>query len=448
MKEQQFLKKGKIEKIFDYFQRHPKKRFLAFLFTVICGLFTVFSTVLGVYQSVDSEAKKEIEVKEILVGLAPFHINDIPDLENKHLVLFKNANIFLRERKSEYRLTPYISKRGYEGVLHDLKEGEIKIASISQCLFARLINDKICGYNWKSGSECCLNSKKTSGTDDFVLIGYKKKGGNRAYKSGFLYHKQNGAFLDSCIFDKLERMHYSDSIFDISLLFKDINIILGTEEFSTSSHVLPEVYLLERGINLKLSKRHEKLSRSAMKDAILKNKNDVIIGFVSDEDYDRIDWKSQKDSLCFRPILIPIPYDAIVVNKKWWNRIGEKNQKIIEQAIDVDPMGFIPEHCIDDKYKTFHEYLLSGIIYKVNKDTGYVEFPDIDVNIFKFNFPSSEKDSVVFVKYLQKNKNSDYHIEFNRQIVGEGIIKGNKIFGEGIELGLHLLPKKYIQKNK
>lgn len=317
---------------------------------------------------------RDLNVSELKIGYAPYQMNDIYNLEDENLKLLKGANKYLRERGSEFRLYPYITNGTYTSVLNDLEKKDIHIAFLSQGIYALLKNKKICGH--ENGLKCnCPNANK------FRLIGFKKHGSKAVYKSGILYNsKLNlGSAKETDIISTIKK--------------QQTTILLNKDEYSTSSHIYPEVYLLRQGINIKCDPcypdilKHKNISRSDMPHSIKKDSSKI--AFISNEDFSRMK-KEDKDSLAFFELSDPIPYDAVIVNARWWKSIGVKRRKIIQEALNMPPLGFTSNNCISDTifYHRYHEFLFSGVIYR--KDS----IDPIEKKMLHIKDPSSQSTKI------------------------------------------------------
>ncbi|MCX6307099.1 MAG: hypothetical protein NT040_19205 [Bacteroidetes bacterium] len=355
------------------------------LFSISIG---VIGLVLAVITHIMFMSKRDVDVQEIRVGIAPFQITDIADLEDKYLLKLKNSNIFLRDQNSEFRLTPFVPRSGgYEGVIENLKAGNIKIAFVSQALYWMLVYNKLCNL------DSCRN---------ITHIGYKKEGSYRVYYSGVLYNKKYTSsvkmFLDELVDSTVCKSYYKDKY--------RYTFILNDDENSTSTHVFPEVFLLEKGINLRSENKHISLSRTDMKWKIIQDTSTISFGFISHEDFERIP-REERNSLEYRRINFPIPYDAVLVNSDWWNDINPKKKMLIFQALNTNPLGFDYTNCRKGD-SIFRNFLFSGVIYeKGENNIAYAQIPDKQFDIFGFKkYKDADTIQVKLVTYITENLNT------------------------------------------
>lgn len=429
-------------------------------FTV--GIIGIILTLVFGYFSLNT---RDLNVSELKVGYAQYQMNDIYNLEDENLKLLKGANKYLREKGSEFRLYPYITNGTYTSVLNDLEKKDIHMAFLSQGIYALLKNNKICGH--ENGLKCtCPNANK------FRLIGFKKHGSKAVYKSGILYNsKLNlGAAKETDIIDTIKK--------------QGITILLNKDEYSTSSHIYPEVYLLKQGINIKCypcypdTLKHKNISRSDMPGSIKKDYSKI--AFISNEDFSRMK-KEDKDSLAFFELSDPIPYDAIIVNARWWKSIGKKRRKIIQEALNMPPLGFTSSNCIADTifYHEYHQFLFSGVIYRkdsidpIEKKIApqcprikkyYIQLPDrkfdihglYNINFFNKKDIKNKKDSsnACAYRFVFENPHSEAHFSIVKDsICSVNVIRDSKkniyyVYGDSLKLdvGMHILPCKKITK--
>lgn len=421
--------------------KHP---FSSFILTVI-GLFL---TLFFGYLSMQARA---LNVSEIKVGHAPYQMNDRVALEDMNLASLRGVNDHLRRIGSEYRLNPSVVEDRYESVLNRLARKDIHVAFLSQGIYGLLINDKIEGHKHKMGHK-------------YQTIGFMKRAGRAVYKAGVLYNRKLEEKVGKCTRKDGGKMWTSgdeliDSIRCDSL--RKYTFLLNQDECSTSSHIFPEVFLLEKGINLKIDPpaslfwKHKNVRRTEM--ASMVRGDTFCIAFISNEDFERLPDKERK-CLNFLELSSPIPYDAIVVNAQWWKGVSRKKRKQIMEALDVSPMGFVPANSLKEREqrREYHGYLFSGVVYGVKEEEMkfYVQLPDrefdiknlyehqdsVDVYAYYFeNAPSNahftiRKDKLCRVKLEKETGKSSYYLH------GDSVLL--KHYKEGEKLHVILVGKK------
>ncbi|GHS95464.1 hypothetical protein FACS1894207_4740 [Bacteroidia bacterium] len=402
------------------------------------GIVSVVSVVLPLYAYIYPPIPK-IYVSEAIVGVAPFQVNDRNNLEDKYLGLLKSANKYLRKHNNRYRLAVDISERGgYTGVIKDLGEGDIKMAfisSFSYCLNKDSINNKV-----QYGGLChCINKKNKQ---KIQTIGFLRKHNQGVYSYGIIYNLNSKDGESKKLWDKKTiSIEDTTTITNVLKHYGDKNgILLCDEELSTSTHVLPEIFLLEHGIDIRSIVKHESVSRSAMKDSVRKKD---CIAFFSNEDYERLD---DKEGIGFCKIDFPsIPYDAILVNSDWWKELKKDTAAIIS-ALDNLPIGFEGRNENSDREREiFKMYVCSGII---GKDTITVTLPDRRFDAYHLR--DSIGHPVKIVSFKDWNRNTTMYSALDTVHRGTGIlIKKNGIYfinsiksidSLKISPGYHILP--------
>jgi len=361
----------------------------------------------------------EIYVSEAIVGVAPFHVDDKDGLENKYLELLKPVNKYLRKQNSRHRLAVDIPERGgYAGVLDDLEEGNIEMAFVSA--FSDAVKD---------------NVRKR---ENIQTIGFLRKQNKGVYSYGIIY-KEGGDFYK-------EKINKKDTI-GLTKILKNYaeneKILLCNEELSTSTHVLPEIFLLKHDIDVRSKYKHGNLSRGAIKDFIKKND---YIAFFSNEDYERIE--NDTNTVKFYKINFPsIPYDAILVNLDWWKKLGKDTTKIM-RALNNSSTGFEKVDTTNTRREReiFKMYMCSGIIQ--NDGTVILPDPRFDIYDLRRIRKLRKPDTVEIVSFKEWNKNTTMCSTLDTINKGTGLlIKKDREYciellsGEA-KKGDHILPKK------
>ncbi len=233
------------------------------------------------------------EEKIVYVGMTPFHVNDKNDLADRYRWDLRPINSKLYERTQwftgeRFKMDVAISD-SYDDVISSLSSnGDIQMAFVSQYLFHQHKADTLIQH-----------------------IGFKIEDGKDSYNSMIIWKKGS-------------RKMGSDTLADIKNYLKDprSTIILGPDA-SVSSHILPEIFLQPD------SKRVKQMGRTKMLDRIRNSRgSEIVLGALSDEDFDRLD---NMEKAMFDTYVIPhkIPYDAVFVNKFWWESLDPCEQETI-----------------------------------------------------------------------------------------------------------------------
>jgi len=390
---------------------------------------TFIGTFLSVWGIVLAYYSLKIDIQEVMVGFIPANVYDKSDLEDKYLLQLKGPNTFLRNEKSGYRLVPKIADADYEQNINQLNENKIQIAFLSQCLSA------------------VIQHKHTY--NNIIRIGYKKSNNKSIYHTGIIYNKRDAEFLQD-IFLALRGDQIPNNT--RRKLMDSVSIVLNSEELSTSSHIIPEVFLMGLGINLRKEKLHLSKSRVEMRNSIKQAANGHIIGFMSNEDYQSIS-EIEKTGLGFEEINLPIPYEDVYVNRSWWEGskfsrlfsdcLDETNRRLLIKALHNPPFGFIDINGQEDLYDSFKKYTFSGVVYKTVNDTAYVQMPDQELDIFGLN-TIREKRNIKLVSFTVENKSTESNYTLRQNEIAEASISNKNgnfiIIKKGLKIGTHILP--------
>lgn len=390
---------------------------------------TFIGTLLSVWGIFLAYYSLKIDIQEVMVGFIPANVYDKSDLEDKYLLQLKGPNTFLRNEKSGYRLVPKIADSDYEQNINQLNENKIQIAFVSQCLSA------------------VIQHKHTY--DNIIRIGYKKSNNRSIYHTGIIYNKLDAEFLQD-IFMALKGDRIQSNT--LHKLMDSLTIVLNSEELSTSSHIIPEVFLMGLGINLRKEKQHLSQSRIEMRNTIKQSVNGHIIGFMSNEDYQSIS-EIEKTGLGFEEIDLPIPYEDVYVNRSWWEGskfsrlfsdcLDESNRRLLIKALHNPPFGFIDIHGQEDLYDSFKKYTFSGVVYKTVNDTAYIQMPDQELDIFGLDTIRGKR-SIKLVSFTVENKSTASNYTLRQNEIGDASISNKNgnfiIIKKGVKIGMHVLP--------
>jgi len=350
---------------------------------------------------------------DIKVGMAPFQVDNRDDLREKYNGYFSGINEKFNSFSLKYRLAAYVPvsrNRDYDEVLKELETGEINMAFVSQGLYNAVISN--------------ITTREYD-TSKFEIIGYKRMNNKAIYYSQLIWKKDG-------YIDKI-------GINFLSNIIDSVKIYFGNK-YSTSSHIIPEIYLIEKGM---LSvKNHETKDRENMIKDILNDEKGMLLGAISNEDFDRLD-RNTIAKLNFSKLNIPIPYDVILVNKKWWKKLGEDKGKILNCMEMIN--GSLSLEKINRttfvNLNIFKDYLASGIVYKqMDNDKYKVHMPLIECNYYKLNTNKDGKKIRIVVFDVDKENN------MTMQEIGTGYIREENntyilLPNQKIEIGYRILPE-------
>lgn len=274
------------------------------LLSIVCGFYFMFVQIYENYRG--------YRTSEILIGVAPFHVDKPTDVIDEYVMNLIPCNNYLRDIRMPYRFTPYLPREmSYAGVIKSLKNEEIKMAFLSMGLYTAVEKNKLGGGDFEK---------------DYKLIGFVRKNQLRAYYSGIVCKKDTlyPKSADSILRKYFNALNKTDSCKFIQQKTCDFHghkkidsgkvcLILVNDEYSTSGHIVPENWLLDKGVNVRDSVFHHCKNRKEMLELIKEDNRHI--GFMSNEDFDRSKDTSKYN---FYPIYdMPIPYDAVLVNRKW-----------------------------------------------------------------------------------------------------------------------------------
>lgn len=340
----------------------PKGKLAAFI-TKLSVIITSLSIVTGFFFMIMQiyENYRGYRTSEILIGVAPFHVDKPTDVIDEYVMNLIPCNNYLRDIRMPYRFTPYLPREmSYAGVIKSLKNEEIKMAFLSMGLYTAVEKNKLGGGDFDK---------------DYKLIGFVRKNQLRTYYSGIVCKKDTSCpgSADSILSKYFNVPNKTDSCKFIQEKTCDFHghkkidtgkvcLILVNDEYSTSGHIVPENWLLDKGVNVRGDVFHHCKNRKEMLELI--DKDNQHIGFMSNEDFDRLEDTSKYN---FYPIYdMPIPYDAVLVNRKWWYRKGKKVQKQLLDALDSDRIGLTTlgeDNEMEKRVKYFQEYIYSGVVF-------------------------------------------------------------------------------------
>lgn len=295
----------------DHRKKTEKDAKRTFVSLVVGGI-SFFIACVSLYFSYNAEdhSKRILNQETIFVGMTPFHVNDKKDLQEKYNWYFRPVNKRFKDQFSKgkipYQVEVAISD-DYIDVLKGVSQDDnIQMAFVSVALYDYCISRK--------------DSLKEIGIflDSISHIGYKRMGNDSTYRSHIIWNEKT---------DSAKK------------------ILLGPK-LSISTNLIPSYYYSKvSSMDIDTSRTY---SRTAMIDSILK-KESVWCCALSNEDLARIpsDKRAQlRDSIIMD---IEIPYDVVLVNKKWYsekkqdvsNNIFTKklcDLSIIEKAFSIDSM--------------------------------------------------------------------------------------------------------------
>ncbi len=397
-----------------------KKEFPTFISQISIAV-TLLGIVFGLLFMVVQiyENRRGFRTSEIRIGVAPFYINGPSDIEDEYVVNLLPSNKYLRNNNLPYRFASSNSEdKTYSGVVRGLKDEKIHMAFLSMGLYAAIKHNKIGDERFNK---------------DYELIGFIRKNNSKVYCSGIVCRKDSIA--DKMIRRRLcgnailkdsisEKIHLHVPIQEYFNEGKGISLILGDDEYSTSCHLLPENWLLDNGINARNNGiKHYSKNRGGMLEAV--RENNWLVGFMSDEDF-----KRNKDTANYRfyPITeVPIPYDAIIVNRKWWNRRGTQTQKHLLEALEANNrLGLtrLDDNNIEEYVDRFLKYIYGGVIYEdaecCKNIITAISIPNSAMDIYKFYDCDTIKSPtpVILYKYIP-NENCNRQ-QFTPDIINIG----------------------------
>lgn len=279
-------------------------------------------------------------------------------------------------------------------------------------------------YTWMclaKGKVPCDSLKVQNGCDSCTLkvIGYKKAE-RPYYLLRFISHK-NGTFPST------------------PKEFAQAKYILNVKEGSGSTHITPEVYLLENCTNTLPTVLWD--SKSNMINELVadkpegQNKGRYWIGAISDSEYNELLDQEMRDSLIIQDVMINIPYDPLVIIQEVWQK---DKGGIGEDAVcdDLCKNGLMEKGSKRISYlqRMYKYYIALGILRKDEEGNFYIHNPQYE-NRVKGNemnvLPDGPyKDSVSVWCYFYKTvygNLEDHYYRFERDTAIKLPVKKGKI---------------------
>lgn len=223
-------------------------------------------------------------------------------------------------------------------------------------------------YTWMclaKGKVPCDSLKVQNGCDSCTLkvIGYKKAE-RPYYLLRFISHK-NGTFPST------------------PKEFAQAKYILNVKEGSGSTHITPEVYLLENCTNTLPTVLWD--SKSNMINELVadkpegQNKGRYWIGAISDSEYNELLDQEMRDSLIIQDVMINIPYDPLVIIQEVWQK---DKGGIGEDAVcdDLCKNGLMEKGSKRISYlqRMYKYYIALGILRKDEEGNFYIHNPQYE----------------------------------------------------------------------
>jgi ABC-type phosphate/phosphonate transport system substrate-binding protein len=325
----------------------------------------------------------------------------------------KPANKQLSKFKMNYKFR--LVEVSYDEMFAGLKNGKIDIGFSSPYTY----------IVYKNGLMTIEHPQMT-----VKAIRGQERTGNMYYAS--LLYNRNGDFRPND--NNLTRENYENGKFQI---------LIGDRWSSTSTKVIPRIYLWEKGI----ISWNKQVKREELLREIINAKNEqCIIGFLSSSDYDILDEKT-KEKIGKYNINIPIPSDPIIINSTMFKKKfdSEKDRESILYAISSTNLTSDVETW---EYPIFEKYVASGVVYDIKKDTVHIIFPPKENDILNNLNKITKKDSVYFYEFIPQkgiSNSSDLgmYLRGSAKVIhfpspNEIVVKAD----ESIKLGYHVLFEK------
>lgn len=199
--------------------------------------------------------------------------------------------------------------------------------------------------------------------DEIVELGQLYRSKQSTYRSGFVFKKLTS----------VERLN-ADGFRSIKGRWKQL--ILNSEELSTSTRVVPSLVLLEWGWD-DLVADAMVLQREGIIDTIRRSDaKDGWVGVLSNEDWQRLNRESEAraDGLGFVAIdSLPIPFDVVVARKSLFGSSGspldprlsddERKQLVHAMRPSMNPLHDEGKDWIK-RHRAFAEYVSSGVVVR------------------------------------------------------------------------------------
>lgn len=285
-----------------------KRRWTSALFKYGC-LLIIFLFILSLFF-----VSKEI----IRVGYGPYYASTPLDLKSMLQERYRKLNNEL--------FGSFFGKKYYTFQVHVQDISDCKDI-VERCVLYSKVEDREEDKNKRSYQMISVNTYKwltasKEEKDSLYIIGYKIAGKDY-YTSRFIWHKQ---IADG----NLAKIQSVKQIVDS---FPEIPIFLNSNQTSGSTYIVPKIYLMENSLddlsNISFAMKHDVINEIATKRQA--------IGVISDSEFTE-QLGSLKESLFVQDIMVNIPHDLIVVNKKWWNDLGTDARKHLLEILEKHNM--------------------------------------------------------------------------------------------------------------
>ncbi|MFI5251736.1 MAG: hypothetical protein ACHQQQ_04805 [Bacteroidota bacterium] len=345
-------------------QKNRSRQAKMVIIKIIMPLLTIF--LAGV--SLNGLFHPEHIKKRVVLGITNYTSSTGGKLSQRDSTFVVSASKILGPLASTYQFDMKMMGVDYEDLLIALHKGTVDLASISPYTYIYYYNK----------NHYCAKDKDKDPFSDFRTVGQQYNQGRAYYYSGFLKFRFDNSF---------------DSLVEITRDTTKVKyLILNREHKSTSTYIIPTIYLEQHGRE-DLVNNHTEMTRLEF---IQKLKRDsdwwppgTIIAF-SNDDYDNLDSAISKRLDYIRIDSVPIPYDPVMINAERWDKEIKPHEKEIKDSFG-DIISFYDEPNETswvNKNSYFIDYVESGIIV----DSVLVD--SAGTSVIK-----KESDSVYLVKF-------------------------------------------------
>jgi hypothetical protein len=309
---------------------------------VTSAIFAIAGYLFGVWSS-------KVTAKTVRIGFTHHTVDsDTETLRNFYVRNLVGDALTSRILPQNIVLTPTIVAGPYDELFKSLNRGDVHIGFVPP-------------FNFLSQM---AKPDYRRGLQSLQVLGTKMRKSQITYRSGLVFKRGSSVV-------ELEDLR----------TVPRAQAILGLEETSTSTRVVPIIYLLRLGLR-KLVENSESDDRPGILRRVRNSRpEDNVFGALSDEDWDRVVELGQTDGIYYLPINeIQIPYDVVVASARWENDFDNSERASIVKSLR-DWMVAGPDW--EQRFQSFGELVSSGIVVAQENTTksdqirGEVNFPPL-----------------------------------------------------------------------
>lgn len=319
---------------------------------------------------------------------------------------YKTDSLLLRAKVVKKRELGY-KEAWLEAFEENIRDSTKTLFSINSYIWMVLAKGKVPCDTIK------LNSSSTSGSGKeyhLIVIGHKKTD-RPYYLLRFITHK-GGHF-------PVSEAEFSDAVY-----------MLNEREESGSTHVTPEVYLLEN-CTCKLPQVIWEAKNNMVRELVAdkfetSSGKRRLIGAISDSEYTDLLDDEMRDSLIVRDVMVNIPHDPIVVIQEVWK---DKKKDLNIVCRELEKAGLITKKKKRTSYlqEMYRYYVSLGILRKDERGY-YIHDPQrgCELSLWGGKPERKKRDTFSFYRTVYGNL-EDHYYRFEKKaeislVIGEDLV--------------------------